>query len=279
MIGVYVDDILIASKHQRTIGDINRALTKEFDIVDLGDAKYCLGVEFVQRGGWVVITQKCHLDNILNRFGMSECKPVATPVDIGSKLFKKDNQSEEDLKLPYRELVGALTYLSTTTRPDIAFAVSRLGQFNNSFGEEHWKAAKRVLRYLKGTSKLGLTFGSKLSPLTGLVDADWCNCPDDRRSFTGYVFLLNSSPVSWDAKKQRTVALSSMEAEYMPLSECVKEAMHLKRLLQELAFGTLSDVTVRCDNKSALKLAENTVFHARSKHIDIRHHILRETLS
>ena len=103
---------------------------------------------------------------------MSECKPVATPIDTSLKLRKNENQTEEDAKLSYRELVGALTYLSTTTRPDIAFVASHLGQFNNSYGVEHWKTAKRALRYLQGSSNIGLKYGSEPGAIRGFVDTD-----------------------------------------------------------------------------------------------------------
>jgi hypothetical protein len=143
-------------------------------------------------------------------------------VEPGTKLIKKERQSNKKLTLPYRELLGSLTSLSTTTRPDISFAVSHLGQFNNCYGEEHWTAAKRVLRYLKGTADLRLVYDLDSEPLTGFIDADWGSCTEDRRSFIGYIFLLNGGPVSWDSRKQRTVALSTTEAEYMALSEGVK---------------------------------------------------------
>jgi hypothetical protein len=203
---------------------------------------------------------------------------IATPVEPGTKLIKKQRPSNEELRLPYRELLGSLTYLSTTTRHDISFAVSHLGQFNNCYGEEHWTAAKRVLRYLKGTVDLGLVYEPDFEPLTGFVDVDWGSCTEDWRSFNGYIFLLNGGPVSWDSRKQRTVALSTTEAEYMALSEGVKEAIYLQRLLQELGADEMIGSVVFCDNKGSLRLAENHTFHARSKHIDIRHHFARDVL-
>ncbi|XP_071581029.1 uncharacterized protein [Temnothorax nylanderi] len=135
-------------------------------------------------------------------------------------LVKETEPHELDEDVPYRELVGYLTYLALATRPDISFAASCLGQFNNSYGKAHcWVAAKRVLRYLKGTLDLGLVYSPDVKPLKGYVDSDWGNCPDDRRSYSGYVFALSGSPISWDARKQRTVALSSTEAEYMALTD------------------------------------------------------------
>jgi hypothetical protein len=145
-------------------------LADQFEIKDLGDVKHCLGVEFSQVDGQVTMHQRGYVADVLERFGMSECKPVGTPVDLSTKLKRNGEQTEEDLKLPYRELVGALTYLATTTRSDISFAVSCLGQFNNCYKEKHWKAAKRVLRYLKGTMGMGLTYGSNAEPIKGFVD-------------------------------------------------------------------------------------------------------------
>jgi hypothetical protein len=278
LIAIYVDDILIASRNQRKIGEISKVLSRKFEIKDLGDASFCLGVEFGRVDGRVTLHQRGYIKDMLARFGMSECKPVATPVEPGTKLIKKQRQSNEELRFPYRELLGSLTYLSTTTRPDISFAVSHLGQFNNCYGEDHWTAAKRVLRYLKGTVDLGLVYEPDSDPLTGFVDADWGSCTEDRRSFTGYIFLLNGGPVSWDSRKQRTVALSTTEAEYMALSEGVKEAIYLQRLLQELGADEMIGSVVFCDNKGSLRLAENPTFHARSKHIDIRHHFVRDVL-
>ena len=191
---------------------------------------------------------------------------------------KREVRSDEELQLPYRELVGALTYLASTTRPDIASAASYLGQYNSCFGREHWTAAKRVLRYLKGTASLGLAYGSAVGPLRAFVNADWGSCVDDRRSYTGYIFLLNGAPLSWDARKQRTVALSTTEAEYMALSDCVKEALYWQRFVRELGFDELAELVVLCDNRSSLRLAENPVLHSRSKHIDIRHHFVRDAL-
>jgi len=144
LITIYVDDLLIAARNERPIIEFGKKLAKRFTMKDLGKARYCLGIEIGQEDGKVSMHQRGYTREILDRFGMSNCKSVTTPMDIGAKLKKNETPNKDDLKLPYRELVGALTYLSSTTRPDIAFAVSYLGQFNNCFGSEHWKAAKRV---------------------------------------------------------------------------------------------------------------------------------------
>lgn len=139
------------------------------------------------------------------------------------------------------------------TRPDVSFAVSYLGQFNNCFDQSHWTAAKRVLRYLKGTLHLGISYRASDKKLEGYVDADWGNNKEDRRSFTGFVFRFNGGPVSWESKKQRTVALSSTEAEFMAMTEAVKENLYFRRLFEELAMDDLIDTTIYNDNMGALK--------------------------
>ena len=200
-------------------------------------------------------------------------------MDIHSKLNKPNREADDEVrKLPYRELIGSLMYLAVCTRPDIAHTVSYLSQFNENFGKEHWAAGKRIIKYLKGTIDVGIEFKPNSTTLNGFVDSDWGTCPVDRRSYTGYIFLLNGGPVSWDSKKERTVALSSTEAEYMALSEATKESIYLNSFLIELGFEKLADGALFNDNIGAKKLAENATFHARSKHIDIRHHFIREAL-
>lgn len=279
LIAVYVDDILVASQNKDKIATFGQHLSNAFAITDLGATKYCLGMEFVQRKDEIEICQTGYIRDILDRFGMSESKIVSTPLNPGTKLNKdEEEQSSENQGLPYRELIGALMYLAVCTRPDIAYSVSYLSQFNNCFQTCHWIAAKRVLRYLQGTRNTGLRFRKTGRTLEGYVDADWANCPYDRKSYTGYAFTLGGCPISWETRKQRTVALSSTEAEYMALAEAAKEAVYLRRLLCSIGFEALARVRILCDNNGARKLAENPVFHNRSKHIDVRHHYVREVL-
>lgn len=207
---------------------------------------------------------------------MTEAKPVTCPMDINIK-FQKANQCNED-EYPYRELVGSLMYLATSTRPDIANTVSRLSQFLNCFDKTHWTAAKRVLRYLKKTINYGLIFKNTDEPLFGYTDADWGNCPDDRKSYTGYCFIFGGSSITWESHKQCTVALSSTEAEYMALSDATKEGIYLRKLFNEICDDKINKVRLLTDNKGSIKLAENPVYHKRTKHIDIRHHFIRDTL-
>lgn len=279
LVVVYVDDILVASKQQKSITELRQYLSRMFEIKDLGKIKYCLGIEFSQDDDGYTMRQKGYIKDVLDRYGMYECKTVSTPLDLSTKLKRNEEKSDDEGKnLPYRELIGAMMYLAMCTRPDIAHTVSYLGQYNSCYDKTHWTAAKRVLRYLKGTMDVGLKFRRTTEPLTGYVDADWANCLDDRRSYTGYAFILSGTTISWESRKQRTVALSSTEAEYMALTEAAKEAIYLQRFLKELGFDELTKVKVYCDNNGARKLAENPIFHHRTKHIDVRHHFIREVL-
>ncbi|CAH2016809.1 unnamed protein product [Acanthoscelides obtectus] len=279
IIVTYVDDLIIASRDKKAISSLKAKLSERFEMKDLGSVNHCLGMEFSLKENKISLSQRAYILEILDRFNMADANTVSTPLDPGTKLRKPtESPSSEELKLPYRELIGALTYLSLGTRPDISFAVSYLGQFNNCYTKEHWTAAKRVLRYLKGTIDHSIVYQREDMNLRGFVDAEWANCPDDRHSYTGFSFILSGGPVSWESKKQATVALSTTEAEYMGTTEAAKEAIYLGKFMTELGFERLANVTLYSDNMSAIKLAENPRYHSRSKHIDIRYHFVREAL-
>jgi len=153
---------------------------------------------------------------------MAECNPIATPLDVGLQLAKSEKSDES---LSYREAVGSLMYLMVGTRPDLAFAVGKLSRFVSGYGKEHWAAVKRVLRYVKGYVDKGLVNNKAASGiLQGFSDADWAGDYETRRSTTGFMFIFGGAAVSWATKLQKTVALSTMEAEYMTLCKAGKEA-------------------------------------------------------
>ncbi|BES99741.1 Hydra magnipapillata [Nesidiocoris tenuis] len=243
---------------------------------DMGPINYCLGIEFKCTKTKIQMCQKKYIEDLLEKYKMTNCRTVTTPVEVGLKLDKRPSDAEEP-QVPYRSLIGSLMYLAVATRPDIAFAVNSLSQFNESYGTEHWKAAKRVLRYLNGTLEYGLVFKKTEEPIQGFCDADWGNCGTDRRSYSGYFFRFGGAAITWEARKQRTVALSSVEAEYMALAEAAREATYLKNFLRNIGYQTDS-INVKCDSQGAKMLAENPVHHARSKHIDIKHHFVRQAL-
>jgi len=275
---IYVDDILIVSNDQSREKKIKEKLTQSFKIKDLGEARYCLGFEIQRKGNSIYLSQRSYVQEILNRFGMQDCKPVSTPLAPGVKLIKDSEAMINENTFPFKELLGSLMYAALGTRPDIAHALSMLGQFSSCYSRDHWVAAKRVLRYLRGTMDYRLVYRRDNLPLKGFVDADWGNCILDRRSYTGSVFILSGAAITWQSRKQRTVALSSTEAEYMGITDAAKEALHLIGFLKELECNDLTHVTIYNDNQGAKMLANNSVFHSRSKHIDIRYHFIREVL-
>jgi hypothetical protein len=168
-------------------------------------------------------------------------------------------------------------YAMLATRPDLAFAVGVLSKHSATPGEEHWSALKRAYRYLRKTSDERLTFrgNGEINP-RGFVDADWASDNNDRRSITGQVFLMAGGAVSWQSKKQDSVALSSTEAEYMAASSATREALWISTFLNELTIIPIQPISLLIDNQSAISLAKNAVFHSRTKHIAIRYHFIRE---
>lgn len=169
-------------------------------------------------------------------------------------------------------------YIAIGTRPDITHAVNMLSQFNTCYGRSHWEAAKRVLRYLKGSLHRKMIYSKDVLSLQGFADADWGNNLVDRRSYSGYAFILSGAAISWCSRKQKTEALSSTEAEYLSLTEAAKECIYLSTFLKELRLPQLTDVILYNDNQSAGKLAKNSIFHSKTKHIDIRAHFIRQAL-
>ena len=206
---------------------------------------------------------------------MGESKEMATPMESNLKLKKDEGKPLKDAK-KFRQLVGSLIYL-TITKPEISYCVGVVAQFMQNPRSYHLDAAKRILRYVKGTISHGLLYKNcDKFLLSGFVDADWAGDSNDRRSTTGYCFDIGSAVVSWCSKKQDTVALSSSEAEYVAATMAAQECVWLKRLIGDMLSNVDYPVQIKCDNESAIKLASNPVFHARTKHIEVRHHFIRE---
>jgi hypothetical protein len=175
--------------------------------------------------------------------------------------------------------VGSLMYAMTCTRADIAFAVSTVSRFCSNYGTAHWVAVKRIMRYLKGTAHYRLQLGGGAQVLlSGYCDADWAGDLDERKSTTGYAFYIGDGLVSWNSKRQTTVALSTAEAEYMAATQATKEALWLKQLLNEIGLTQSQPVLIRSDNQGCIALTKNPAYHSRTKHIDIRHHFIRDSV-
>lgn len=275
-VAIFVDDFFVFYNCENTYKGLRSVLESDFKIKDLGQIKNCLGMNVNVQKNFVTLDQEQFIDNILKRFSMSDCKTSDTPMEVNLKLEKAVNGNCSET-YPYQQLVGSLMYLSVLTRPDICYSISFLSQYNTCYNEIHWKHLKRLLRYLQKTKHFCLIFKKNCSDLHGFVDADWASCNIDRRSYTGYCFVLSGCVISYESRKQRTVALSSTEAEYMALAEACKEAIYLKNLMSELGMCNKNKpLRIYSDSQSSLKLASNPMFHKRTKHIDVRHHFARE---
>ena len=284
ILAVYVDDILLAGKSQTRITQVKTELGKSFRVKDLGELHYFLGVNVKQNsdGGNIWIGQPSYTQEVLKKFRLEHCKPAATPVAQGTKLLKATDDSEHFDATLYKSAVGMLLYLSGWTRPDIAFAVSNVARFCSRPTKEHWVAVKRILKYLKGTANYGLLYIKKDDAnrvIVGFSDADWAGDANDRKSTSGYLFMVSGAPVSWKSKKQTCVALSTAEAEYVALTAATQEITWLRQLLKDLHNEQVKPTVIHEDNQSAICIAQNTQYHGKTKHIDIKYHFVREKVS
>ena len=284
ILALYVDDLLIMSENLQEVLKVKAALSKQFEMVDFGEVSIVLGMRVTRdrRAGTLQIDQETYAGEILARFNMQECKPVSTPLTTDQKLSKKQGAFTEQEKrsmevVPYRQVVGSLMYLMVCTRPDIASAVGILARYMQDPGKTHWEAAKRVLRYVQHTKKLGLHYGRRPSlEVVGFCDSDWGGDPDEKKSTTGYVFLVGGGAFSWCSKRQGAVSLSSCEAEYYASSQAAMEVAWQRSFLEEIGMQVQEAIIVGSDSQSALNLIGNPVYHEKSKHIGIRFHYIRE---
>ncbi|MCO5607756.1 hypothetical protein L7F22_061957 [Adiantum nelumboides] len=247
---------------------------------DLRLLHHYLGIQFKQCDGVNALCQKSYIETLPCKFGLEDCKPIATPMETGLKLSLHDAGDPADVTL-YQTVVGCLIYVCNT-RPNIQFAVSQVSKFMHSPGSKHSQAVKKIFRYLSGTLHLGLFCprGGSLPPdLHAFSDSDWAGCFDTRVSTSGFCFMLGSSCISWLSKKQSTVATSSCEAEYRAFFTPTVECAWFRRLMADLGVGQDTANTIYLDSQSALAVARNSVFHARTKHIEVHYHYVRERLS
>ena len=274
---IYVDDILIASKNMRNVKRIKDLLQQAFDARDLGEASYFLGISITRDRGSK--TTKLSLERmtkeIVETYGLTDGKTKGVPLSPSIKLAKEEGDMLDKEAYPYSQLVGSLMYLAVTTRPDISYAVGALARYMSCPTTTHWQAAKGVVRYLAGTTSYGIIYSGESVEFTGYSDADYAGDIDTRRSTTGYVFIMNGGAISWQSKRQPTVAASTSEAEYMAAAAAVKEGLWLRKLLADLDIPT-GTISIMADNQSAIKLLRNPISSIRSKHIDVVHHFARE---
>ncbi|KAL7000929.1 hypothetical protein U1Q18_052374 [Sarracenia purpurea var. burkii] len=284
---LYVDDMLIAAKSMVEVNRLKKLLGKEFDMKDLGAARKILGMEIRRDrpAGKLWVSQKDYVRKVLERFSMADAKQVSTPLAghfrLSTAQCPVSAEEVQDMSdVPYASAVGCLMYAMVCTRPDLTHAVNTVSKYMANPGREHWKAVKWIFRYLRGTADHGILFARQQGQISvvGYVDADYAGGVDDRRSTTGYVFTLAGGPICWRSMVQPLVALSTTESEYMAVTEAGKEALWLKGFVKELGIDQ-GGVQLHCDSQSAIYLAKHQVYHARTKHIAVRFHKVRELIA
>ncbi|KAL5849177.1 hypothetical protein ACOSQ4_007190 [Xanthoceras sorbifolium] len=271
---IYVDDIVFGSTNEKRVSDFVNVMTREFEMSMVGELTYFLGLQIKQMSDGIFISQAKYAKNLVKRFGLESAKHYNTPMSTSLKLSKDSNGKSVDQSL-YRSMIGSLLYL-TASRPDISLSVGLCARYQSNPKESHLTAVKRIIRYVNGTSDFGIWYSFDTnSNLVGFSDADWAGCSDDRKSTTGGCFYLGNNLVSWYSKKQNSISLSTAEAEYIAVGSGCTQLLWMKQMLEDygLKQGTL---TIYCDNTSAINISKNPVQHSRTKHIDIRHHFIRE---
>jgi hypothetical protein len=285
-ITVWVDDLLILSTTRQEAERTREEIEKLFETKDLGEPRKIIGIEIKRdrQSGTISLSQRHYIESLLVKYGLADAKPLTTPMDPNVTLRKTPADAPPapaDLRAQYQSMIGGLMYAAICTRPDIAYAVTALSQYSSNPGPEHWSACKRVFRYLSGTKNYGLVYGGtgdNDNVSVGYSDADYAANPDDRKSISGYAFMLGRATYGWSSKKQSTVATSSTEAEYTALAHATRFAVWSRNLLGEMGVTQAKATVIFEDNQAALALARDPQFHARSKHFDVQNHFIREKI-
>ena len=292
IVGVYVDDLALASQSEDGLNWLKAQLSQEFNMKDLGEAKAIIGWEITRdiQAGTLKIDQKGYIRDLLESESMSPYHPTILPVKAGSTLTldQVDDHTPADM-VAYQRLVGKLMYLACGTRPDIAFVVGQLSRHNSDPRIGHMRIAKQTLRYLKGTSTLGIVWGKDPAGhrnqedkygsfgVVGYADSSYAGDIDNRKSITGYCFFLGGAITTWCSKQQRTISTSTSEAEYVAMSHGAREGVWIRRFLNELLpKEAIRRIEMLGDNETSLTLTKDPESQNRTKHIDVMHHHVRE---
>ena len=278
LVRIYVDDLLITGADEEEIAKFKLQMKELFKMSDLGLLTYYLGIEVHQKPEGITLCQEAYAKKILESCSMEDCNPSHVPMEPRLKLSKRSQAPAVDAT-EYRSVVGSLRYL-VNTRPDLAYSVGVVSRFMEAPTIEHWADVKQILRYIKGTTNFGCVYlrekQKEMVELLGYSDSDLAGDIDDRKSTSGVAYFLGRSIVSWLSQKQKVVALSSCEAEYIAAATRAGQGVWLERLLGDLTDKEPEGVVLYVDNKSTIALSKNPVHHDRSKHIDIRYHYIRD---
>jgi len=282
IITVWVDDLLLFTKTEAQMTNLKRELGDLFEITDLGEPNKLVGIEIDRdrKNGTLTIKQTKYIESILEKYGLKDANSVSTPLDPNVKLEPLESTDSATADGNYASLTGSLMYAAIGTRPDIAYATNKLCSFNANPSLIHWSAAKRVLRYLKGTKEKGITYrkgGDNKNRLYGYADASFAT-NSDRSSTSGHVFLLNKGAITWGSRKQRIIALSTAEAEYSAMAEAGRRLTWLRNLYYEIGYTQNEPTVLYADNQSAIAIATNLQYHQRSMHFPICQHYIRQKI-
>ncbi|KAG6471152.1 hypothetical protein ZIOFF_072253 [Zingiber officinale] len=278
LVGVYVDDLIVTGGSTEKINKFKQQMMTEFEISDLGLLSYYLGIEVEQQKSRISLRQSAYAKKILSQFKMANCNATKHPMEPKTQLHKDMEGTPVDAT-EYRRIIGCLRYL-LHTRPDLSYSVGMASRYMERPTIMHHRVVKQILRYLKGTIYFGLVYikGPQEIDIFGYSDSDLAGDLDGRKSTSGMTFYFNESLASWNSQKQKTVTLSSCEAEFMAATTAACHALWLRSLASELTCVKPKPVTLFVDNKSAIALMKNPVFHGRSKNIDTRFHFIRECI-
>ncbi|MGS7221159.1 reverse transcriptase domain-containing protein, partial [Micrococcus luteus] len=274
IVQVYVDDIIFGSTNEGLCREFEKVMMDRFEMTIMGEMCFFLGLQVEQKPDGILIHQEKYIKEILTKFGMDDSSPELIPFTAQTCLTSDDNGNPVDAHR-YRSMIGSLMYL-TASRPDITFAVCYCARFQANPKESHEKAVKRIFRYLKGSSRLGLWYpkGGNFD-LHAFSDSDHAGCRINRKSVTGGCQYLGECLVSWQSKKQTTVSLSTGEAEYIAASSCCCQVLWIQHQMMDYGINFLH-TPLFCDNEAAVGIAKNPIHHTRTKHIETRIHAIRD---
>jgi hypothetical protein len=278
---VHVDDSLLSFSSNAVGLAFKAALLARFDGTDEGPVEHLLGCSITRDGRHLHLSLASYCDELLATWGMTDCNPASTPLEPGTRLLIADRPETPDpvRRLEYQKITGSIQFLSQWTRPDLQFSANELAKHNSNPGVKHLAACYRVLRYIKGTRTLGITYTRDLPDANRLLiwsDADWASCTETRRSISAWVSTLNGGAVSWRSRQAPRVASSTGEAEFVSASKASDEALWLRRTLSDIGVPQRTATPLFCDNRAARMMSENPVHKERTKHVDYRVHILKE---
>ena len=279
---LYVDDMLIAAKKMTDIKILKDQLSNTFEMKDLGAARCILSMDIIRdrKNGSLRLSQSVYLKKVVDNFRMSAAKSTETPIGAHFKLSAVKDESEcvDTEVTPYCSAVGSIMYAMVGTRPDLAHGIGLVSRYMSKPGKLHWEAVQWLLKYIKGSQDLQLVYTkAKELEIHGYCDSDFAGYLDKKRSTSGYVFTVGGNMISWNSSLQSVVALSTTEAEFMAITEAVKESIWLKGLLEDFGFSH-GAVKIWCDSQSAINLSKNNVFHKRTKHVARKFYFVRDII-